>query len=489
MNISKETTVILDALASLGNVVEIIDTEGVYHYCSENSNFANIPAKEMIGMNMKDIYGLTDETSQVMQVIRTGVPKRDILFDFVSIATGKRHIWLYNAYPYIIDGKLLGAIVFYKSFSTLKSIVHEYTGNEVQKYNIPAVIARKAHFYFSDIVYASASMEKAITLGKKVARHNSSVLLIGETGTGKELFAQSIHAASSKSDKPFVAVNCAAIPDTLLESILFGVAKGAYTGAIEKPGLFEQSSEGTIFLDEIHTLTPEMQAKLLRVLEYKVVRRVGGSKEIPVDPRIITTINVNPFDHIKAGKMKLDLFYRIAVVTIDIPPLRNRIKDIPLLVNHFIKSINRKMNTHVERCSDEVMHQFENYEWPGNVRELQHCIEHAMTMVDDGIDTIQTTDLPRFFGGDLVEKTYINQDQTPVPNVQQILRKQEFKKITNYKEAHKNAMEQFNNEFNKHYITHSLSASGHNITKAASGMGISRQYLYELMKKYNCNVE
>lgn len=480
--LSKETRIILDALAAIGNVVELVDTEGVYVYCSDNSNFANMDPREMIGKNIKDIYGLTDETSKVMQVIRSGVPLRDYLMSFRSIATGKRHLWLYSAYPLVVEGELLGGITVYKPFSNVKGLVDEYEGTEKRKADYPASVQTKNLFTFEDIIYASANMEEAVELGKKVARSNASVLIVGETGTGKELFAESIHSWGCPCNKPFVAVNCAAIPDTLLESILFGVAKGAYTGAVEKAGLFEQSSDGTIFLDEIQALSPEMQAKLLRVLEYKVVRRVGGDKEITVNPRIITAMNVNPYEYMKAGKMKPDLFYRIAVVTIRIPPLRERLSDIPFLVKHFIQRANKDMNLSIETCSEQVTRRFSEYAWPGNVRELQHTIEHAAATMDDTDTDIQPDNLP------------VQLRENPLPidaqastdfDMGNVLGHMDGGLSLDYKKAHRYALNEFNKQFHKFFIKHALEESNYNISKAARDIQITRQHLHKLINQFS----
>ena len=481
LQLSKETRIILDALASIGNVVEIVDREGVYVYCSENGNFANMTAEEMIGKNVKDIYGLTDETSKVMQVLRTGIPVRDYLMSFKSIATGKRHLWLYSAYPLVVDGTLLGGITVYKPFSNVRGLVDEYEGTEQRKADYPASVQTKNLFCFEDIIYASANMEEAVELGKKVARSCASVLIIGETGTGKELFAESIHSRGGSHSKPFVAVNCAAIPDTLLESILFGVAKGAYTGAVEKAGLFEQSSDGTIFLDEIQALSPEMQAKLLRVLEYKVVRRVGGDSEIKVNPRIITAMNVNPYEYMKAGKMKPDLFYRIAVVTIRIPPLRERPSDIPLLTNHFIQRANASQGLHIETCSDKVMEHFFQYAWPGNVRELQHTIEHAAATMDESDPCIQLDDLPM----QLREETpAIKGAEHADFDFGGVLGHMDGGLSLDYKTAHRYALGEFNKQFHKFFIKHALEASNYNVSKAARNIEITRQHLHKLISQF-----
>ncbi|NLH00821.1 MAG: sigma 54-interacting transcriptional regulator [Clostridiales bacterium] len=438
----------------------------------------------MIGKNVKDIYGLTDDTSKVMRVLHTGVPIRDYLMSFVSVATGKRHLWLYSAYPLIVDGSLIGAITVYKPFSNVKSLVDEYEGTEKRKSDFPASVQTSNLFTFDDIIYASAEMEETVKLCRKVAKSESSVLLVGETGTGKQMFAESIHSASSQNSKPFISVNCAAIPDTLLESVLFGVTKGAYTGAVEKPGLFEQSSDGTIFLDEIQALSPVMQAKLLRVLEYKVVRRVGSNKEIKVNPRIITAMNVNPLDYMKAGKLKPDLFYRIAVVTIRIPPLRERTSDIPILVNHFIKKANSSFSRRIERCSDQVLQHFFKYDWPGNVRELQHIIEHAAVVMSEFETSIQMDHLPAMS----MQNTPVAVETKAISgfDIEKVVKNMENGSLNiDYKSAHDYALNEFNRQFNRFFIKHALEVTNYNISKAAKKLNISRQHLHKLIQQFD----
>ena len=481
---SKETRLVLDALAAIGNVVEIVDTEGVYVYCSENSNFANMEPKDMIGKNVKDIYGLTDDTSKVMRVLHTGIPVRDYLMSFLSVATGKRYLWLYSAYPLVVDGTLTGAITVYKPFSNVKSLVDEYEGTEKRKSDCPASVQTSNLFTFEDIIYASANMEETIEKCRKVAKSDSSILLVGETGTGKQMFAESIHSESTKNSKPFVSVNCAAIPDTLLESILFGVTKGAYTGAVEKAGLFEQSADGTIFLDEIQALSPEMQAKLLRVLEYKVVRRVGSNTEIKVNPRIITAMNVNPLDYMKTGKLKPDLFYRIAVVTIRIPPLRERLSDIPILVNHFIQKANSSFSRSIEKCADQVMQHFFQYDWPGNVRELQHTIEHAVAVMEECETCIQMDDLPALW----MQNTPIAVETTEISgfDIENVIGDiEKGEKSIDYKSAHNYALNEFNRQFNRFFIKHALEVTNYNVTKTAERIKITRQHLHKLIQQFD----
>ncbi|PYP76563.1 MAG: hypothetical protein DMD35_18325 [Gemmatimonadetes bacterium] len=235
----------------------------------------------------------------------------------------------------------------------------------------------------SGIVGRSPKIEQALTLADKVARHPSTVLITGESGTGKELIARHIHEASPRADRPFVAVNCAAIPESLLESELFGHAKGAFTGAIaERQGLFEEAHEGTLFLDELGDLPVPLQVKLLRALQEGEVRRVGDNASRTVDVRLVAATARDLESDVAEGKFRADLYYRINVVRIHLPALRERSEDIPELVRHFVDRFNRRLGLHVTGVTSAAMRALVEYPWPGNVRELENVVERAMVLTD-----------------------------------------------------------------------------------------------------------
>jgi two-component system, NtrC family, response regulator AtoC len=236
---------------------------------------------------------------------------------------------------------------------------------------------------FSDIIAKAPSMKKAIEIATKVARHPSPVLVTGESGTGKELIARLIHEQSDRVNRPFVAVNCGAIPETLLESELFGYVKGAFTGAEkDKLGLFQAADGGTLFLDEIGDMPTTLQVKLLRVLQEGEVRRVGDSKSYDVDVRILAATNKDLNEEVKKGGFRQDLYYRIAVVPIHLPPLRQRREEIPLLAKHFMDVCNRNLGLEIEGIEQDAMRLLLDYAWSGNVRELENVIERAMVLTE-----------------------------------------------------------------------------------------------------------
>ncbi len=248
-------------------------------------------------------------------------------------------------------------------------------------------------YRFSNIIGRSPRMQEIFSLIERVARTNSTVMIRGESGTGKELIARAIHFASSRSSNRILSVNCGAMPESLLESELFGHERGAFTGAVgDKKGLFREANEGTLFLDEIGEMSPSMQVKLLRVLQERKVRRVGGSHEEPIDVRIITATNRDLRERIESEDFREDLYYRINVIPIHVPPLRQRRQDIPLLVAFFLSKYCKDMGIEDKPISAEAMRHLEEYDWPGNVRELENAVERALALSME--DRLTSQDLP-----------------------------------------------------------------------------------------------
>jgi two-component system response regulator PilR (NtrC family) len=248
-------------------------------------------------------------------------------------------------------------------------------------------------YKFSNIIGRSRRMQEIFALVERVARTNSTILLEGESGTGKELIARAIHYAGSRAKNRFLSVNCGALPETLLESELFGHKRGAFTGAVtEKKGLFQAAHQGTLLLDEVGEMTPPMQVKLLRALQEKRIRQVGSNTEDPVDTRIIAATNQDLLELIKSGDFREDLYYRINVIPIRVPPLRERREDIPLLVDFFVKKYSLELDIETPRIAVEALKLLENYHWPGNVRELENVIERALALTSS--DTLTSEDIP-----------------------------------------------------------------------------------------------
>ena len=228
----------------------------------------------------------------------------------------------------------------------------------------------------------------------KIAKNDSPVMVIGESGTGKELIVEAIHSHGRRKKKPFISLNCAAIPDALIESTLFGTVKGSFTGAENKKGLFELANGGTLFLDEVNSMSLELQAKLLKAVEEQRYMKIGAESYTEVDVRLISAMNISPAEAVESGKMRQDLFYRLSVVQLFVPPLRKRKEDIPLLISYFIGQYNKQMRKSIEGISSFAEKALQDYGWPGNVRELRNVMESAFNLVEG--DVIGLTDLPDY---------------------------------------------------------------------------------------------
>jgi len=309
------------------------------------------------------------------------------------------------------------------------------------------------------IVSASRQMEEALNLVGRVSRSSATILILGESGTGKELIARAIHYSSPRADKPFVKVNCAALPENLLESELFGHEKGAFTGAVARRiGRFELADQGSIFLDEIGDLSPSLQMKLLRVLQEKEFERVGSNQTIRSDVRVIAATNRNLEEAIQKGTFREDLYYRLNVVTISLPPLRERKEDIPLLVEHFLKKYNRENKKKVTSLSKEGRDLLRRYDYPGNVRELENIVERAVVLCRG--DTLTTQDLPLNLREGKAEAVLERDRGTQsLPGTLE--------------------------EIERQLILKALERSGGVQTKAAEELGISERVLRYKMKKYS----
>ncbi|RKY88382.1 sigma-54-dependent Fis family transcriptional regulator [candidate division KSB1 bacterium] len=311
---------------------------------------------------------------------------------------------------------------------------------------------------FGNMVGKSKAMQEVFELVRKVAPTSSTVLIQGETGTGKELVARAIHQQSPRRDQPFVTINSGALPETLLESELFGHAKGAFTGASRaKEGLFEAADGGTFFLDEISGIGAAMQVRLLRVVQEQEVQRIGETKTRKVDVRIIAATNCDLKNEVKEGKFREDLYYRLNVVSIVLPPLRQRKEDIPLLANHFLKKYASELNKPIEKISSQAMDKLMSYHWPGNVRELENAIERAVIL--GTTDTIQLEDLPSDMWGE--------------PSVSLITQ-----------DSPRRSLE----EIEKAYIMQILKETNFHYLRTAEILGINRKTLYRKIKKYNLQV-
>jgi len=314
------------------------------------------------------------------------------------------------------------------------------------------------------IVGASEPMQEIFETIKRVAPTTTTILISGETGTGKELIANAIHINSPRKGNPLIKINCAAIAENLMESELFGYEKGAFTGAVvTKPGRFELAHKGTLFLDEVGELPKEMQVKLLRVIQEQTFERVGGLKTIKVDVRLITATNRNLFQDVKEGRFREDLFYRLNVLPIHLPALRERRDDIPTLIAYFVDRFRKKLGRDIQGLEDDVLDLFINYDWPGNIREMENLLERLVLMARG--QTIAMADVP----GEIKQAVY---EQSLLPPE---------KKPSQFKEFIRSHTE----EAERQMLVRCLEECGGNVTRAAQRLGLSRKGLQLKMIKYN----
>ena len=321
-------------------------------------------------------------------------------------------------------------------------------------------------YTFDDIIGQGSAMKEAVSIARRVAPQECSVLLVGETGTGKEIFAQAIHKESSRRGGKFLAINCAAVPENLIEGILFGTVKGSFTGSEDRVGYMEEASGGTLFLDELNSMSMVMQSKILRAVQEQTIRRIGGYDDIKIDLRIISSCNEDPFKAIRENRLRRDLFYRLSTVMINLPPLRDHIEDVEILMKARISHSNIHFVNTIDEISPEVISYLKTYSWPGNVRELFHAVDYAMNICDTG--RIEMRHLPKhLFGGDdddAVEAKSAGSDFAPAWSGETL----------------QAAMDRYENEV----LRQALEQYGGNITRTAAALDIKRQSLQYRINKY-----
>lgn len=451
------------------DAILIVDNKGKIVYSARyNPRFDEDFYKKVINTNYLEAYpALVSEESTIMNCLKNGIPvykNNQVFYDYAGRLYNTQNLTI----PIVQSGKVLGAVELSKDITSIQDLSENHKKIEsIGTYLIENTNHKKNHsnvkFIFDDIITQSKEMLENINKAKLIADSPSSVLVYGETGTGKELFVQSIHNQSSRKNQPFIAQNCAALPENLFESMLFGCVKGAFTGATDKKGLFEIADGGTLFLDEINSMSMNLQAKLLRVLQDGVVRRIGDTKDRKVDVRIIAAMNMEPMDAISKRYIREDIFYRLSVTSIKLVPLRKRKEDIPLLVKYFIKKYNNLLKTKVKGISKEVETLFSMYHWPGNVRELEHVIEGAMNIVKN--EMIEMKHLPAYLSETAENVGFYEEtdDIQPLNDVVEVIEKK--------------------------MIIKALRKAGGNVSKAAKFLNIPRQTLQYKIMKYHIEIE
>lgn len=371
-------------LAGIEEGIHVVDTRGVtVFYNAAAAENDGLRPDEVIGRHVLEVFpSLTEQTSTLLKVLATRQPITDQQQTFTNFK-GNRVTTVNSTYPVLIGGQLAGGLEVSKNITRVQELaeaVWDLRTALLQKQPGRSRAAGGALYTFADLVGEDPRFRAVVEQAARAARGASPILVGGETGTGKELLVHAIHQSSPRAGRPFIAQNCAALPEGLLEGILFGTARGGFTGAEDRPGLFELADGGTLLLDEINSMPLSLQAKLLRVLQDGRVRRLGEARERTVDVRVIAATNVDPMWAVEQGRLRRDLFHRINVVYLELPPLRERRDDIPLLCRHFIQKHRHQAGASAAELAPEVAEFFLRYAWPGNVRELEHAVEGALAL-------------------------------------------------------------------------------------------------------------
>ena len=365
--------------------IHIVDRDGInVIYSQKMADMEKIRREDVIGKSFREVFSYIPENESTLLKALKGQPTESQQQTFLNVY-GKEITTINTTVPIWDNGEVIAAMELARDITEIKSMADRILALQEEKIAPPRMSQPKIrHYTFYDLIGKAPAFGDAVNVARRASRSEAPVFIYGETGTGKELFAQSIHYDGTRKNKPFLAQNCAAIPESLLEGILFGTAKGGFTGAVDRAGLFEQANGGTLLLDEISAMPYDLQSKLLRVLQEKYIRRVGGTKDIPVDVRIIGTVNEPPEDLIARNALRSDLFYRLAVINIELPPLRERKEDIRSLAERFLDKHGRKGRYVRFSLSLDALEKLRGYEYPGNVRELENIMIAAIAMAESG---------------------------------------------------------------------------------------------------------
>ncbi|MEG2658019.1 MAG: sigma 54-interacting transcriptional regulator, partial [Clostridiales bacterium] len=434
-------------------------------YNQEIAKTEDMDPKNVLGKLEKDVYNYPEYNFPELvydKVVNKGESIIEQRYFYYS-PNGKMHHIIYSAYPYKYKGKTYGIFTLGRDVEQINSFINATLAFEHQLKMKDKKCINDAYYFLDNIIGSSPQMSKCKELAEKIAPYDMAVMIIGETGCGKELFAQGIHNAGRSAKGPFISLNCTALPDTLMESILFGTCKGSFTGAVDMPGLFEQAENGSLFLDEINSMPITLQGKLLRAIQEKRIRRLGSKEEIPVNCRIISASNQDPFD-IEAEvptPIRSDLLFRLSTSVIKIPPLKERKEDIGELCQFFMRTSNQSKSIFLWDISPQLMEIFYHYNWPGNVRELENVILSSIIFAGNQERFLKVEHIPEH-----ILKNLMNDEKKRYSFIPYNL---------------KDSLA----DFEKHIIIETIFNTNRNITKAAKTLGITRQNLYFKIEKYH----
>ena len=453
------------ALDQITDGVQIYDKNACAIYFNKASRgISHIPSGVNVeGRHLLDLYNLDETVSTTMTALQTQAPVIDRVdsfrandFSAVPIASAN------TSYPIFREGELLGAVVFEQTAEIVGRNIKklEATRRALGSFqNKPPKISFSG-YTFDNVIGGCPKLRKAVELARRVAPQDSPILLVGETGTGKEIFAQSIHRSSRRRGGKFLAINCAAVPETLIESLLFGTKKGSFTGSEDKAGYLEEAAGGTLFLDERNSMSLAMQSKILRVLQEKTFRRVGGSQELKLDVRVISSCNEDPFKAVAENTFRRDLFYRLSTVMIELPPLREHPEDLEELIRYHLEATAYQFVHAVTQIAPEVYTLLRAYRWPGNVRELFHVLDYAQNVTDSQV--MEVRHLPPYL------LKHRSEPAAALPAI-------DFSQET---------LQGLMDEYEKQIIAQALDHCGYNVSRTAQTLGILRQSLQYRIRKY-----
>ena len=432
-----ELEIVLDSVDR--GIIAADHAGNILHYNTKAVELFKLQGNQILNTNIKNLIGSLDFNLLIEK--HKNLKNKEFTYN-----SNNHHFrGVFDAKPISIGDKSFGIVCSFSNISDLlKTVNNITTGTMVTS--------------FDSIIGSSSCLEQVKVEAEKASKSTSTVLIQGESGTGKELFARAVHFHSNRAKGPFIPINCAAIPEQLLESELFGYEDGAFTGARRggKAGKFELANKGTIFLDEIGDMPIHLQTKLLRVVQEYVIEKIGGKESIPIDVRIIAATNKDLEKKVLEGEFRQDLFYRLNVIPLNIPPLRDRKDDIVILVNYLLDKCNVKLEKNISKIEDSVLEIFINYQWPGNVRELENTIEYAVNMC--GSSVIKCMDLPKRLK--VSENTLENKKDVGIVPIKELEKKEILKALE--------------------YFGHSKQS----ITKAAEALELSRATLYRKLKEY-----
>lgn len=452
------------ALDQVTDGVQIYDKNACAVFFNRASrDISRIPGGVSVeGRHLLDLYNLDESVSTTMTTLQTQAPVIDRVdsfrtngFDTAPIASAN------TSYPIFREGELLGAVVFEQTAEIVEKNLKkmEATGRALSAFSRRPPKISFSGYTFDNVIGSCPKLREAVELARRVAPQDSPILLVGETGTGKEIFAQSIHRASRRGGK-FLAINCAAVPETLIESLLFGTRKGSFTGSEDKAGYLEEAAGGTLFLDELNSMSLAMQSKILRVLQEKTFRRVGGRQELKLDVRVISSCNEDPFKAISENTFRRDLFYRLSTVMIELPPLREHLEDLEELIRYRLESTAYQFVHAINRIEPEVYNILRSYHWPGNVRELFHVLDYAQNVTDT--QAMEVRHLPPY----LLKRRA--EPDAPHPAI----------------DFSRDSLQGLMDDYERQIIVQALEHCGYNISQTAQTLGILRQSLQYRIRKY-----